>query len=244
MSRVSKDGQELPMPSDSEKRYRAQIKKMYIASLAWVIAIIFTIFGAEISLVSFLRKAWISAAIFSVLFLAAVAIILSLHLYFRNHAVYHVFQFACKHGSLENLIAYYSAIKRSDDLYEGKTIQRKGICFTIRIIQMDSLEISSFKEIKAKMKRVMPDREKTVGLYSGGLHAKVYLIVCNHVTAQALNKIAENTKKNLNRTECLFYAVISLEDALLHFPDVYDGLEYLQVKRYESFCDIVMESVM
>ena len=176
----------------------------------------------------------------AVLFLAAAAVMLFLHLFFRRRASYGVRRLDCQSGSPERLIALCAAKQYSDDLYEGKT-QRNGICFTVRIFRTAQFRENSFQELRAKARGVLPEHEKVIGLFTGGRYAKVHFIVCDRVSAVALGRIAGNTKKNLNRTEMLFYAVLSLEDEALYLPEIFDGLEYLQVKRYAAFCDLAAE---
>lgn len=227
----------------TQRPYAAKIKKMYLASILWAAAIVLAIFGAVVAIASILLTAWLPAAVFAALLLAAVAALLFLRLYFRRHAAYCMHQLACKHGSLERLVARFSAKQYADAFYEGK-VQRDGIFYTVRIIQTDELEDGRLKEMQSMTRRVFPRRKEAVGLFFAGKLAIVNLIVCNRATAQALNKIAQNTRKNINRTECLFYAVVSSEDGSLYYPDIYDGLEYLQVKSYAVFCDMVTEAVL
>lgn len=227
----------------TQRPYAAKIKKMYLASILWAAAIVLAIFGAVVAIASILLTAWLPAAVFAALLLAAVAALLFLLLYFRRHAVYRMHQLACKHGSLERLAARFSAKQYADAFYEGK-VQRDGISYAVRIIQTDELREDRLKEMQSRIRGVFPCRKEAVGLLSIGKYAIVNLIVCNRATAQALNKIAQNTRKNINRTECLFYTVVSSEDGSLYYPDIYDGLEYLQVKSYAVFCDMVTEAVL
>lgn len=243
MSKVLKNGCKLPSHSDSQELHSAQIKKMYITSVLWSALIVFVVFSAVIGLVSFILTEWIPAVVFSLLFLAAIAALLLIRGYFQSHAVYRMHRFECKDGNIERLVSHFSAKQYSIDYYEGKA-QRYGIYCTVSIVQMEYFGEGSFKELRSKMKGASCDRKKTVGLFTGGKYAKICFIVCHGITEKALIKIAENARKNLNRTECLFYAVLSLEEASLYVPVIYDGLEHLQVKRYATFCDMVTEAVM
>lgn len=220
----------------------AKIKKMYLASILWAAAIVLSFFSALVACVAIQQRAWVPAMVCAALLLTAAAVLLFLWLYFRSHAAYRMHQLACKHGSLERLIARFSAKQYADAFYEGK-VQRDGITYAVRIIQTDELRENRLKEMQSRIRGVFPCRKEAVGLFSIGKYAIVNLIVCNRVTGQVLQKISENTRRNLNRTERVFYAVVSTEDGSLYYPDVYDGLEYLQVKSYAVFCDMVTEAV-
>lgn len=211
---------------------------MYVAAILWPSAIITAVFCAAIGVASFCRSAWVPAAAFSALFLAAVAALIFLRLYFRNHAYYGIDRLECKIGCAERLAALFAAKQYADDLYES-TLQQNGISCTVRIVRTDCFRETDYHAIRARMRSGLPKREKRVGLFSGGRYAQIVFVVCDRATPAALDKVAAVTKSNLNRTECRFYAVLSLADAALYFPAVYDGLEYLQVKRYAVFCEMV-----
>ncbi|MBQ6432222.1 MAG: hypothetical protein IJJ99_10170 [Oscillospiraceae bacterium] len=227
----------------TQTAHAKQIKKMYAASILWAAAILLAVFGTVVGIYFLARMAWIPAAVFLAMCLVSVAVMLLLRLHFRSRKAYRMLQVKCPHGNLERLVDCFNAKPYADDLYEGR-LQRNGACITVDIVQTDTLQESNFKEIRSRLKRTLPRREQKVGLFSAGKYARVRLIVCKCVTAQALDIIAESTEKNLDRTECLFYAVLSMEDAALYYPDVYDGLEYLQVKRYAAFCDMMTEAVL
>lgn len=214
---------------------------MYVAAILWQSAIITAIFCAVIGVASFCLSAWVPAAAFSALFLAAVAALIFLRLYFRNHAYYGIDRLECKIGCAERLAALFAAKRYAEDLYEGTT-QRNGIRCTVAIVQTECLQESGFRKIRTRIKTALPDRETRVGLFSGGRYAQIVFVVCDRATPEAIGKAAAITKSNLHRTECLFYAILSRADASLYFPDVYDGLEYLQVKRYAVFCEMVEEA--
>lgn len=211
---------------------------MYAAAILWAAAIVTAVFCAAPGAVAFCRKAWLPAAVFSAVLLAAVASLLLLRLYFRRHAAYGIATLDCRNESPERLAALFAAKRYAEDLYEGTT-QRNGIRCTVAIVQTECLQESGFRKIRTRIKTALPDRETRVGLFSGGRYAQIVFVVCDRATPEAIGKAAAITKSNLHRTECLFYAVLSRADASLYFPDVYDGLEYLQVKRYAVFCEMV-----
>ena len=238
LSKAFESGRRPPSQSDAQRIRASRIKKMYVAAILWPSAIITAVCSAVIGIACICRSAWGAAAAFSALFLAAAAALLFLRLYFRSRAYYGIDRLECKSGRAERLAALFAAKQYADDLYES-TLQRDGISCTVRIVQMDCLHETGFQAIRARMRSGLPKREKRVGLFSGGRTAQIVFVVCDRATPAALDKVAAIPKTDLNRTECRFYAVLSLADGSVYFPAVFDGLEYLQVKRYAVFCEMV-----
>ena len=215
----------------------AQIKIMKFTDIICAFFDLLLLGSILISISVFFSQRWLTASLFLLFGIMSIVPLLLVHYYYEKNAIQQLYQFPCTIPSAEIIASSINAKKLNKNSYFSSIIV-DGINYDISVFKVDLLSAKSQKEKNAQMQHRFSEKN-LVPIYSVRKKARINIMVCRNVEKQYLHSLAKNVRHLLDRNECILYAIFCENDHIVYIPQIFDELDYLQIKRYEKFCEII-----
>ena len=180
---------------------------------------------------------------FCVFLAASLGYMIISHLYYRRKKSTGLYHVPCSVAQAQNIACFFHA-KPVDDCSYSSVFMQEKTTFCTNIYCVGSLNSGSLKQVKRTAKKAAAKENQSVSAFSAGKYARIDVILCDSVESGFLVKTANNARRLLDRSECLFEVVMCRRQKNVFIPHIFDELDYLQVKRYTQFCGIISRMII